>query len=104
MTSNNTTASSDYSKGMRRPVLFNVLVCLLIPSLTCSIYLFFQFATNHILRRQIHNRITLFLLIAYFLQAITDIPFMLSLLHHGNVYQSEFFCQLWILADYILNV
>ncbi|UJR29962.1 hypothetical protein I4U23_017509 [Adineta vaga] len=99
----NTTAMSDpsteefvFSIPKSRMIIFSFLIALLIPSLLCSIYLFYQFIRVREIRRRDTNFIIICLVIVNFIQAILDIPLALVFLYFNRTASmTPIFCQWW---------
>ena len=49
-------------------IIFTLLVILMVPSILCSLYLFYQFVRLRVLRTRITNHLVLLLLIIDFIQ------------------------------------
>ena len=87
-----------------RRIIFIVLLIFTIPSILCSIYIFYHFIQIRELRRRTNNHVILLLLIITFLQVTGELPLSLIFLRTGTAALfSNGFCQFWILFNYITN-
>ena len=86
-------------------VKFGVFLSLQIPSVICSVYLFFQYATRQYLRQSIHNHAIIVLLCNGF-------SFMVIPLSANQAYfftsrvrpESNLFCAVWTWVHYSLDI
>jgi hypothetical protein len=105
-------------------IIFIMLVTIMIPSIICSLFIFYHFIRNEALRKRLNNHIILILLslnflqvsyqslivkknylITFFLKVITDMQFTLITLHTGFVpIQTYSFCIWWSVYNYALSV
>ena len=103
----NASNSSDSatSSSLLNHVKFGIFVCLQIPSIVCSLYLFSQYATQPILRRSIHQHVVLVLLCTSFLFVVVPVSaseafFFISYVRPASVT----FCASWTWVHYSINV
>ena len=102
--------ASNYSDSTTSPLLLNrvkfgIFLTLQIPSLVCSLYLFFQYATRKNLRQSIHNDVVLVLLCSSFV--FVAIPISISEAFFFASYvqpASNLFCAIWTWIHYSANV
>lgn len=75
-----------------------------IPSLICSLFLFYQYLSNSVRRHAIHNHTILIIILANIILIVTDFSWMLdSLRHAGTVLSAtEAFCLIWWFLDFTL--
>ncbi|UJR16468.1 hypothetical protein I4U23_003370 [Adineta vaga] len=100
---NITEASSLPSPSKSRLIVFIVLLVLLIPSLLCSLYLFYQFIYRRELRQKQTNFVIICLVIINFLQATGELPLTLSFLYLNRaLIMQPIFCQWWAFISAIL--
>lgn len=105
-----------------RLVIFILLLLLLIPSIICSLYIFYHFVRSRDLRERVSNHGVLMLLIITFVQVSTshrclanqgkhssifqvtgELPLSLIFLRRGSAASaSDSFCRFWIILNYIL--
>ncbi|CAF1363136.1 unnamed protein product [Adineta steineri] len=91
----------DTSKS--RLIIFIILITLTIPSILCSLFIFYHFYRSRKLRQRINNHVVLLLLIITFIQVIGELPITLIFLRTGSAaVSSKKFCQFWIIFDYML--
>lgn len=86
-----------------RQVQFWTILVFEIPSLACTIYLFYHIIVNKKLRQALHNHVIIILLFLSFIINIIDQPFYLdAYLHNGkNSFQSSpIICLIWLYVDY----
>ncbi|CAF2746961.1 unnamed protein product [Rotaria sp. Silwood2] len=108
-TINNNSIFNDTSADMLVPVLrtipFWIFTILIIPSIPCYLYIFFQCIYKGILRKHIRIHTVFAVLICSFLQVISELPTILSYLRTNLVpIQLDFFCKFWACQDYSFNV
>ncbi|CAF1073748.1 unnamed protein product [Rotaria sp. Silwood1] len=83
-----------------RPIRFWLLLLFDIPSIICSLFLFFHLFINKNLRSQLVNHAMIVLLIIGLIIQLVDIPFHLIFLRFGIVLPSiPFICILWWFID-----
>ena len=104
-----------------RLVIFILLLLLMIPSILCSLFIFYHFIRSRELRQRISNQGVLLLLILSFvqvtgtsnhdqrwssasiLQVTGELPLSLIFLYKGSAaHASDGFCRFWIILNYIL--
>ena len=86
-------------------IKFWILFALQLFSLPCFVYIFLQFAFKKQLRRTIHNRVVILLLIISFLFVTIALPLTLAYLYTSQVRpQSDTFCTLWNWFHYSVNI
>ena len=75
-----------------------------VPSLTCSLFIFYYFLFDQTRRRALHNHLILLIIATNILLIITDLSWMLdSLRRSGRVlFPTPAFCMLWWFLDYSL--
>ena len=103
----NTSDSSDSttSSTLLNRVKFSIFLTLQIPSVLCSVYLFWQYATRSTLRRSIHHHVLIVLLCSSFL--FVALPISASEAFFFTSYvrpPSVSFCASWTWIHYSTNV
>ncbi|UJR29480.1 hypothetical protein I4U23_010692 [Adineta vaga] len=92
-------------RSIFRTIIFNFYAIILIPSLLCSLFIFYNCIQIPQLRNHPPNRVVLILLVFLFIQALFDIPFRMISLYQGKVpIQNEAFCRFWYLSNVIINI
>jgi hypothetical protein len=69
----------DLDTSQSRLAIFTILITLTIPSIICSIYIFYTFIRSRELRQRVNNHIILLLLIISFIQVIKNKQFILKI-------------------------
>ncbi|CAF1199867.1 unnamed protein product [Adineta steineri] len=91
----------DLDTSQSRLIIFIILLIIIIPSIVCSIYIFYHFIRFHELRQNVNNHIILVLLFISFIQVVGELPLTLIFLRTGSVaILSDKFCQFWIVLNY----
>ncbi|CAF3646485.1 unnamed protein product [Adineta steineri] len=81
--------------------LFLILLTITIPSIICSVYIFYHFVRSRELRKRLNNHVILVLILLSFIHVITDMPIALIVLHTGFVpIQTTSFCLYWAVYNY----
>lgn len=104
---NSTSDFSILSASLESQIVFYILLFLDIPSILCSILLFYYLIRLPELRQERYfNPMVIYLLISAFLISTIDIPLVLR--YHQNHYfiesmaDTDRFCIFWIIYDYIM--
>jgi hypothetical protein len=102
---NSSTDTVSMSVSIPSQVVFYIFLLLDIPSVLCSLLLFYYFISLRELRDQRHsNKIIIYLLIGSFLVTAVDIPLILPYLQNYYYMKSMkypySFCVFWIMYDY----
>ena len=99
----NTSNSSDTSLSsiLLNQVKFGIFLTLQIPSVSCSLYLFSQYATRQNLRQSIYNHVVIVLLCNNFLFVAIPLPFSEAFFFTSHVRpESNLFCAFWTWIHY----
>ncbi|CAF1381509.1 unnamed protein product [Adineta ricciae] len=79
-----------------RMVIFNFLIVLLVPSILCSIYLFYRILRTPEVRRRDTNLFIICIITINFIQATAELPLSLAFLRlNFAAVASPMFCQWW---------
>lgn len=96
-----TTVISDGISALSASVRFGLLLGSEIPSLTCSIFVLYNFIFDPVLRRSLPHHTIIILNIFGLLFKCFDVPFYLNFLLVEGVWSSTTtYCLIWLLADY----
>ncbi|CAF1189351.1 unnamed protein product [Rotaria sp. Silwood1] len=88
-----------------RPIRFWTILIFYIPSLICSLFIFYNVIIHRTLRQALHNHVIVLLLFINLIVQLTSIPWILNYYHLGNVWpQNSFFCLTWIFIDEALYI
>ncbi|CAF1011613.1 unnamed protein product [Adineta steineri] len=67
------------------PIQFSILLFLIICSIPCFIFVFYQILSTRALYRALNNHVLILLLISNSIQTVTDIPLRLSYYYTGKI-------------------
>ncbi|CAF4289878.1 unnamed protein product, partial [Adineta steineri] len=77
----------------------------MIPSIICSLLIFYHFVRFPQIRKKLNNHVILILLLVNFIQIVIDMPLTLIVLHTGFVFiQTDVFCKFWLVYNYAVCV
>ncbi|CAF3811827.1 unnamed protein product [Adineta steineri] len=100
---NTTIDTALLSPPQSRIIVFIILIILLIPSVICSLYLFYKFIQRPEMRRRDTNLVFICLIIINFLQATGELPLTLTFLYTNQAaILKPIFCQWWAFFSAIL--
>ncbi|CAF3360585.1 unnamed protein product [Rotaria sp. Silwood2] len=86
-------------------VRFWIILLFYIPSIICSLFVFYHFIINRTLRQALHNHVIFLLLFINLIVQLTSIPWILNYYRLGNVWpQNPLFCLTWIFIDEALYI
>ncbi|CAF1428083.1 unnamed protein product [Rotaria sordida] len=97
--------STDFYTGkISHTLQFWLLLIFGVPSLICSLFIFYQYLLDHTRRRALHNHVILLIIITNIILICTDFSWMLdSLRRSGHVLSATpTFCMIWWFFDYSL--
>ena len=99
----NISSSSDATSSalLLNQVKFGVFLSLQIPSVSCSLYIFSQYATRQNLRQSIYNHVAIVLLCNNFFFVAIPLPFSEAFFFTSHVRpESDLFCAFWTWIHY----
>ncbi|CAF1576497.1 unnamed protein product [Rotaria sp. Silwood1] len=83
-----------------RQIRFWIILLFCIPSVICSLFIFYQFIVHPRLRQALHNHVIALLLFINFIFQLTSILWSLNYYRLGNVWpENSFFCVTWAFID-----
>lgn len=86
-----------------RKIQFWTILCFQIPSLACTIFLFYHLLVHKNLRKLLHNHVIIILLfLAFFIEVIDNSLYLDAYRHQGksSFASSPFICLMWLYVDY----
>ncbi|CAF1477516.1 unnamed protein product [Rotaria sordida] len=87
------------------PVRFWILLLFYIPSVICSLFIFYNFIIHRQLRHALHNHVIFLLLFINLIVQLTGIPWILNYYRLEYVWpQNPSFCLTWIFIDEALYI
>ena len=102
-TSNSTDSTT--SPGLLNHIKFGIFLTLQIPSVICSLYIFFQYTTRKNLRQSIHNHAIIILLCNSFAFVVIPLSANEVFFFRGHVHpESDLFCSLWTWIHYSIDI
>ncbi|CAF1141407.1 unnamed protein product [Rotaria sp. Silwood1] len=88
-----------------RLIRFWIILLVYIPSVICSLFIFYNFIVHGTLRQALHNHVIVLLLLINFIVQLTSIPWTLNYYRSGYVWpQNSIFCLTWSFIDEALYI